>query len=108
MDEGLLQALIDGELSAESRREAEAHLASCASCAAAREEAARESAFFSQAFTVKESLTVPTERLRASVAAAVAEMRPAPAFEGAARRESSGGRARSFWSSLAASFAPPE
>jgi Putative zinc-finger len=106
LEEGRLQALIDGELSADARREAEAHLASCHACAAAREEAAQECALFSQAFAVEGSLNVPTERLRASVASAVAEMRAVQATDRVAVRESSGGRARSFWSSLAASFAP--
>lgn len=110
LDEGLLQALIDGELSAERKLEAEAHLASCRACAAAAGEAAREFALFSSAFAVDGSLSVPSERLRAGVASAVAEMQAARAASAVApevaARESSAGRAGSFWSSLAASFAP--
>ena len=110
LDEGLLQALIDGELSAERKLEAEAHVASCLSCAAAAREAAQEFALFSSAFAADESLSVPTERLRASVASAVAGMRAAQSasFVGSetAASVSSGGRVRSFWSSLAASLAP--
>jgi hypothetical protein len=106
LDEGLLQALNDGELSADARRAAEAHLASCPSCAAAAGEAAQEFALFSQALAFDEPLNVPTERLRANIASAVAEMQTAQATERVAARESSGGRVRSFWSSLAASLAP--
>ena len=106
LDEGRLQAFIDGELSADARREAEAHLAACHACAASASEAAQEFALFSSAFAVAEPLTVPTERLRASVASVLAEMQPAPLFGGVAARETSGGRVRSFWSSLAASLAP--
>lgn len=106
LDEGLLQALIDGELSAEATGEAEAHVASCPSCTAAAADAAREFALFSRAFAVDGSLTVPTERLRASITSAVAEMQPARATDRVASRETSGVRVRSFWSSLAASFAP--
>ena len=110
LDEGLLQALIDGELSAERKLEAEAHVASCPSCAAAMREAAQEFAFFSSAFADGGPLAVPTERLRANVASAVAEMQAARSASlvgsEVAARDSSGGRVRSFWSSLAASFAP--
>lgn len=110
LDEGLLQALIDGELSAERAGEAEAHLASCRACAEAAEAAAQEFALFSSAFAVAEPPAVPTERLRAGVASAVAEMRAAQATPaaapGVAAREPSAGGVRSFWSSLAASFAP--
>ena len=110
LDEGRLQALIDGELSAERKLEAEAHLASCPACAAAAGAAAQEFALFSSAFAVDESLSVPTERLRASVASAVAEMRAAQSASlvgsEAAASVSSDGRVRSFWSSLAASLAP--
>lgn len=110
LDEGRLQALIDGELSADARRAAEAHLAACPACAAAAREAAQEFAFFSSAFAVDESLAVPTGRLRASVAAAVAEMQAAQSASsvapGVAVREASAGRVRSFWSSLAASLSP--
>jgi hypothetical protein len=106
LDEGLLQALLDGELAAEARHGAESHLASCPSCAAAATDAAQEFALFSRAFAVDESLSVPTERLRANVASAVAEMRPALAVDRVAARESAVRRGRSFWSSLAATFAP--
>jgi anti-sigma factor RsiW len=106
LDEGRLQALIDGELSAERKLEAEAHVASCPSCAAAAREAAQELAFFSSAFAADATLSVPTERLRANLSSAIAEMQTAQAVDRFAARESSVGRGRSFWSSLAASFAP--
>jgi anti-sigma factor RsiW len=74
LDEGLLQAYLDGELSQELSREAAAHVAACASCAAALAEAEGESAFFAAAFAPDDSLRVPTEVLRSRINAAVAQL----------------------------------
>jgi Putative zinc-finger len=73
LDEGLLQAYLDGELSQEQTREAAAHVAACESCAAALAEAEGESAFFAAAFAPDDSVRVPSEVLRSRISAAVAQ-----------------------------------
>ena len=74
LDEGLLQAYIDGELSNERAAEAAAHIASCDACASALAGVESESAFFSAAFAPDESVSVPTELLRSRIGAAVAQL----------------------------------
>jgi anti-sigma factor RsiW len=73
LDEGLLQAYLDGELSQEETHEAAAHVAACESCAAALAEAEGESAFFATAFAPDDSVRVPSEVLRSRISAAVAQ-----------------------------------
>jgi anti-sigma factor RsiW len=77
LDEGLLQAYIDGELAPERAAEAAAHIAACAACAASLAEAEAESSFFATAFAADDSLAVPTEVLRSRINAAVARLEPA-------------------------------
>lgn len=74
LDEGLLQAYLDGELSREQTREAAAHVAACESCAAALAEAESESAFFATSFAPDDSVRVPSEVLRSRISAAVAQL----------------------------------
>ena len=74
LDEGLLQAYLDGELSQEQTREAAAHVAACEACAAALAAAEGESAFFAAAFAPDDSIRVPTEVLRSRISAAVAQL----------------------------------
>ena len=74
LDETILQAYIDGELSHEQAAEAAAHLAACDACAAALAEAEGEASFFATAFAPDESVSVPTEVLRARIGAAVAQL----------------------------------
>jgi hypothetical protein len=74
LDEGLLQAYLDGELSQELMSEAAAHVAACAACAAALEEAEGEASFFAAAFSPDDSLSVPTAALRSRIGAAVAQL----------------------------------
>ncbi len=76
LDEGVLQAYMDGELSQESALEAAEHLAACERCAAFVAEAEGEGAFLAAAFAPDESLSVPTEQLRARINAAVARLEP--------------------------------
>ena len=73
IDEGVLQAYNDGELSTQAAGRVAAHLAACETCNASAQAAAGEFAAFAAAFSVGESLSVPTERLRANLAAAIAE-----------------------------------
>ncbi len=74
LDEGTLQAYLDGELSHEAARETAAHIASCAECAETLAVAGDETAFFASAFAPDANLSVPTAELRARVNAAVARL----------------------------------
>ena len=71
LDEGMLQSYFDGELSATLMESATLHLASCASCAAAARELEEENALLSEAFALEFSESVPSERLRTRIDAAV-------------------------------------
>jgi hypothetical protein len=104
LDEAAIQAYADGELAAATHAEAARHLAACAACAAALDEARAELSFFASAFAPDADLSIPTERLRASIDEAVAAL-PAP------RVEPSGGNGWSFgalfgWLASPFSFAP--
>lgn len=101
LDEGLLQAYIDGELSNEHAAEAAAHIGSCDACATALAEFENDSAFFSAAFAPDDSISVPTEVLRSRVNASVAQLEDARGFN----QSSANGRSFSgFLASLAGLF----
>src|SRR5215470_10449819 len=72
LDEGMLQSYFDGELPTSLMESATSHLAACASCAAAARELEEENALLGEAFALEFSVSVPTERLRRRVDAAVA------------------------------------
>ena len=72
LDEAMLQSYFDGELSTKLMESATLHLASCATCAAAARELEEENALLSEAFALEFSESVPTERLRHKVDAAIA------------------------------------
>jgi hypothetical protein len=74
LDEGLLQAYLDGELSHEQTSAAAAHIAACVSCAAALAEVEHETSFFATAFAPDDSISVPTEVLRSRITASVAQL----------------------------------
>ena len=74
LDEGLLQAYIDGELSQDRTAEAAAHIAACDECASALAGVENENSFFAAAFAPDESISVPTEILRSRIGAAVAQL----------------------------------
>ncbi|MBV9928967.1 MAG: zf-HC2 domain-containing protein [Acidobacteria bacterium] len=74
LDEGTLQAYIDGELSQTHAAAAAAHLAACEACSAALAEVEDESSFFATAFAPDEAVSVPTAALRARLNAAVAQL----------------------------------
>jgi hypothetical protein len=91
LDEGIIQAYLDGELAAEAAAGAEAHLARCAECAGALAEAGAEAAFLAAAFVPDETVAVPTEILRARIGAAVARLEDAAPAGGVAARGSLAG-----------------
>ncbi len=72
LDETMLQSYFDGELSTQLMESATAHLATCAACAAAARELEEENALLSEAFALEFAESVPTERLRRKVDAAIA------------------------------------
>lgn len=74
LDEGIIQAYIDGELSREHAAAAAAHLAACEACSASLAEAEGESSFFAAAFAPDDSVSVPTAALRARLNVAVAQL----------------------------------
>ncbi|HEX8290982.1 MAG TPA: zf-HC2 domain-containing protein [Pyrinomonadaceae bacterium] len=101
LDEGIIQAYIDGELSREQAAAAASHLAACGACSAALAEAEGETSFFAAAFAPEDSLSVPTAALRARVNAAVAQLE-APAESN--RRHSQGWSFGGFLASLPGLF----
>ena len=72
LDEAMLQSYFDGELSTQLMESATSHLASCVACAAAARELEEENALLSEAFALEFTDSVPTERLRRKVDAAIA------------------------------------
>lgn len=78
LDEGTLQAYLDGELSPETLNGAAVHLAACASCAEAARAAEQELALFSTAYAPVFAAGVPTDALRARLDNAIAELNAAP------------------------------
>jgi anti-sigma factor RsiW len=80
LDEGLLQAYIDGELSNEHAAEAASHIAACDACAAALASLESENSLFASAFAPDDSINVPTELLRSRIGAAVAQLEDAHGF----------------------------
>jgi hypothetical protein len=101
LDEGLLQAYIDGELSQQQTAQAATHIASCDACAAALAELESENSLFAAAFAPNESISVPTELLRSRIGAAVAQLEDAHGFN----QKRSGGRSfGGFLASLSGLF----
>lgn len=74
IDEGILQAYVDNELSSEAAARVAEHLSNCAACAAAATAAAEETALFAMAFEAEAALEVPTLRLRERLDEAIAEL----------------------------------
>ena len=71
LDEARLQSYFDGELSLDMMESISSHLASCTTCAAAARELEEESAFVMSALAAEFETSVPTERLRERIDAAV-------------------------------------
>ncbi len=72
LDEAMLQCYFDGELSPAQMESATLHLSSCVTCTAAARELEEENALLSEAFALEFSESVPTDRLRRRIDAAVA------------------------------------
>jgi anti-sigma factor RsiW len=71
LDEAKLQSYFDGELSIEMMKSVTAHLAACVTCAAAAQELEQESTLLMAALEAELDASVPTERLRERINAAV-------------------------------------
>jgi hypothetical protein len=102
LDEGTLQAYLDGELSPDASQGVAAHLAACVPCTEAARAAEQELALFSAAYAPALSAIVPTEKLRARLDEAIAGIN-APVRQLAATPHAAS-RLRSFFDSLAASL----
>ena len=86
LDEATLQTYFDGELSGEMMESATLHLASCSTCAAAAREMEEEINLMMTALAPEFEASVPTERLRERIDAAVLDLR----LDAASSRERSG------------------
>ncbi|HEX5887809.1 MAG TPA: hypothetical protein VFY61_03860 [Pyrinomonadaceae bacterium] len=75
LDEATLQTYFDGELSGEMMESATLHLASCSTCAAAAREMEEEINLMMTALEPEFEASVPTERLRQRIDAAVLDLR---------------------------------
>ena len=71
LDEARLQSYFDGELSIDMMESVTSHLASCVTCAAAARELEEETALLTAALSAEFEASVPTERLRERIDAAV-------------------------------------
>jgi negative regulator of sigma E activity len=77
IDEGTLQAWLDGELAANEAANVAAHLNSCPQCAATARTVEAESLLLSEALAAEFAATVPTETLRRRMDSAIAELHQA-------------------------------
>jgi hypothetical protein len=100
VDEGMLQAYFDGELSSEMMERVATHIASCQECSAAERLIETESAMLTEAFAPELSLSVPTGRLRLRLDAAIADLEA----QQRSSAEHKGSRLRAWISSLSAPF----
>ncbi|HKG98834.1 MAG TPA: hypothetical protein VKA97_13515, partial [Pyrinomonadaceae bacterium] len=71
LDEAKLQSYYDGELSIDLMESVTSHLSSCVTCAAAAREVEEESALLTSDWSLEFEASVPTERLRERIDAAV-------------------------------------
>ncbi|MCA1567447.1 MAG: zf-HC2 domain-containing protein [Acidobacteria bacterium] len=97
-----MQAYLDGELSPDASNGIATHLAACATCAEAARAAEQELAFFSTAFAPALTASVPTEKLRARLDEAIAEINATQ--RPFAPTATTAPRLRSFFNSLVASL----
>jgi hypothetical protein len=78
LDEGMLQAYLDGELSHESAEKTALHLTVCKTCADAAPEMEGEAALMAAALAPEFEVSVPSERLRSRIDEAIAGLQPSP------------------------------
>jgi hypothetical protein len=71
IEEGILQAYVDDELSLEMSERVATHIAACTTCAEAASVAFNESALFTTAFAAEMALDVPTVSLRERIDSAI-------------------------------------
>ena len=101
LDEGIIQAYIDGELPQAHAAAASAHLAACEACSAALAEAEGQSSFFANAFAPDDSVSVPTAALLSRLNSAVAQLEASAESE---QRHSQLRRSGGFLASFAGLF----
>src|SRR4051794_39426012 len=103
VEEGILQSYFDGELSIEMMEKVGSHLTSCVGCKRVARELEQESLVLSEALAPEFALSVPTDRLRSRIDAAIAERRvlnpPRPSLAAA-----SAGSRRRWFASIAELF----
>jgi putative zinc finger protein len=102
VDEGMLQAYFDGELSSEMMERVATHIASCAQCSALEREIEAESALLTEAFAPELALSVPTGRLRLRLDAAIDELEAQQ--QQSRNAEHKGARLRSWLGAISAPF----
>lgn len=108
LEEEIVQAYVDGELSPEASESVAAHAGACPACAAQLSEAQNELALLTAAFEPELSLPVPSESLRERLDAAIGELRQqesaAVEASGKTTGKASGGSLKGWLASLVPSF----
>jgi anti-sigma factor RsiW len=97
VEEDVLQAYFDGELSPEQMERTATHIAACARCGEAAREIETESLMLAEAFAPELAMSVPTGRLRLRLDSAIAEIE---AEQTRSAREARGSRLRSWLAAL--------
>src|SRR5918912_571721 len=100
LDEGMLQAYLDGELAGVQLEACAAHINSCATCAELAHEAEHEFELFATALAPVLDTVPPTERLRANLEDAIADLQAPPRY----MPEPAPARLRAWLAAFAASF----
>lgn len=103
VEEGTLQAYVDGELSSEMMERVATHIAACQMCTEAAHEIENESQLLAEAFAPELALSVPTGRLHLRLDAAIAELE-AQKQQRRSGFEQQGARLRSWFAGLASPF----
>ena len=102
VEEGTLQAYVDGELSSEMMERVATHIAACQICTEAAHEIENDSQLLAEAFAPELALSVPTGRLHLRLDAAIAELEAQK--QQRSGFESQASRLRSWFAGLASPF----